>query len=109
MKNAIILLPALLIYSVLSQASTPVQAFTGARGGDVQKVKPGTIRGIISDEDGRRLKGRQIVVRDCSGTLVGSAVSDEYGTYTIENLAEGTYLFAFVFCSVSLSGIFNHK
>ena len=93
MKSAIILLPALLIYSVLAQASTPLQAFSGTRAVNIQKVKPGTLRGIISDKEGRKLKGRQIVVQDSSGTLMGSAVSDEYGTYMIENLTEGTYFF----------------
>ena len=93
MKSAIILLPVLLIYSVLVHASPPMQAFSGARDVGIQKVKPGTLKGIISDKDGRKLKGRQIVVQDSSGTLMGSAVSDEYGTYMIENLSEGTYLF----------------
>jgi hypothetical protein len=93
MKSAICLLPALLIYSVMAQADGPVQDLAGARGLAFQKVKPGMLRGIISDRDGRKLPGRQILVYDSSGNLQASAVSDEYGTYTIENLTEGTYLF----------------
>lgn len=58
----------------------------------VQKIKPGRLSGSILDSSKRRLEGQRIQILDAEGRMVGSAVSDKYGMYQINNVPEGSFL-----------------
>ncbi len=57
-----------------------------------QKIKPGLLKGLVTDANGAKLKGKEIKIYDRSGNLLGSTVSEEYGTYAIGGIPEGEFL-----------------
>lgn len=56
-----------------------------------QKVKPGTLSGMLKDSKGNNLAGKKIVLVDEAGNEVGSATTTKHGLYRIENLPEGNF------------------
>jgi hypothetical protein len=57
-----------------------------------QKIKPGTLSGIISDSTGQKLAGKEVLVVNAEGKTIGTATSNKYGMYRIKNLSEGEYI-----------------
>ena len=57
----------------------------------VQKVKPGTLTGIIEATTRERMPGVSISILNEQGKMVGRGVSNKHGMYQIKNLPEGKY------------------
>ena len=57
----------------------------------MQKVKPGTLTGIIETTGRERMPGVSISVLNEQGKMVGRGVSNKHGMYQIKNLPEGDY------------------
>ena len=55
------------------------------------EVKPGTLTGKLMDMDEKPLAGKTVKILDSMGKLKYSTTTSEEGTYSIEQLASGTY------------------
>jgi hypothetical protein len=69
------------------QPSTPPSATQAA-----PSAAPGaSISGSVSDQTGAALIGAKVDLKDASGTVVQSAVSDEKGNYILKGVSPGSY------------------
>jgi iron complex outermembrane receptor protein len=75
----------LLIFRVLTLVAL-VFVFTGA----INAFAQGGISGTVTDENGAKVAGAQVVLRSSSGVYLNSS-TDENGAFKFENLRSGTY------------------
>lgn len=57
----------------------------------VVEVKPGVLTGKIMDLDEKPVEGKSVKILDAMGNAKHATTTGEDGTYTIDNLAAGTY------------------
>ncbi len=57
----------------------------------VVEVKPGVLTGKIMDLDEKPMEGKSVKILDAMGKAKYTATTSKDGTYTIDNLAAGTY------------------
>ena len=57
----------------------------------VVEVKPGVLTGKIMDLDEKPLEGKTVKILDAMGKAKHATTTGKDGTYTIDNLAAGTY------------------
>ena len=57
----------------------------------VVEVKPGVLTGKIMDLDERPVEGKSVKILDAMGKAKHATTTGKDGTYTIDNLAAGTY------------------
>ena len=50
-----------------------------------------TLTGVVSDESGGAINGASITVRDASGVVAHTAITDANGTFSAPSLASGRY------------------
>ena len=56
-----------------------------------QKVKPGTLSGVVHDGTGKKMADAKIRILDGEGNLAGEGATNKYGLYQIRNLPEGEF------------------
>ncbi len=68
-----------------------VSASYAAPKAGVVEVKPGTLTGKIMDLDEKPVEGKSVKILDAMGKAKHATTTGKDGTYTIDNLAAGTY------------------
>jgi hypothetical protein len=86
--------------------ATPVAVTEGstASGVDAALASGGTISGTVSDSSSAPVVGVRVEVLDSGGHYVSSAVSEAGGSWSVGNLAAGSYLVRFVPAGENLLG-----
>ena len=74
---------ALTLTAVLVSAQVPALI--------AQAGQTGTVSGTASSNTGRKISGLTIQIRNASGSIIGSAVTDGDGKFSIAGLAAGAY------------------